>query len=80
MQTFFFILLLCWHSSGVALAGSFPLTLQDGVGRRLALPRPAGRVAVLSPAGLDIVLALGGNLVGRPSLPGAAVLSPHSIS
>ena len=68
-----FTLVLCGQPTSVAAAPVFPLTVHDGAGRQVVLAQPARRVVALSRGGLDIVLALGGTLVGQPSLRGESV-------
>ena len=51
-----------------AAATDFSISVQDGAGRHISLSQPAKRVIALSQGSLDIVQALGGRLVGRPSL------------
>ena len=52
---------------------TLPVSVRDGAGRHISLARPAERVIALSQGSLDIVRALGGRLVGRPSLTGIAL-------
>jgi iron complex transport system substrate-binding protein len=73
MRTLFLLLLCCLLLSGVVRANSFPLILYDGAGRQVTLAQPARRVVALSRGGLEIVIALGGNVVGQPSLRGMAL-------
>lgn len=65
-----FFLFLCGLGLAPSLADDFPVSLQDGTGRHITLAKPAERVIALSKGGLDIVMALGGTLVGQPTLVG----------
>jgi len=73
MRTVLLSLLFCSLLNGVTRANSCPLILDDGVGRQVMLAQPAQRVIALSRGGLEIVLALGGNVAGHPSLRGIAL-------
>jgi len=75
-QSFWFTLLLALSLGLVVrptVAADSPVSVRDGTGRQISLARPAERVIALSQGSLDIVQALGGRLVGRPSLTGISL-------
>ena len=77
LSRFFWFELLLALALGLILrptvAADSPVSVRDGAGRHISLARPAERVIALSQGSLDIVQALGGRLVGRPSLTGISL-------
>lgn len=51
----------------VAASAASSVTVEDFAGRSVAFPQPPQKIAVLGNGELDIVYALGGKVVGRPS-------------
>lgn len=60
------LLLACAGGISAAAATSYPLTLTDGLGRRLTLPAPPRRIVSLAPNATEMlfVLGLGDRIVG----------------
>lgn len=55
--------------------GTATITVNDFAGREVTVPHPPARIVALSNGDMDIVHALGGNLVGRPTSSAEAELS-----